>query len=405
MNRHFISRFSVWLSTAVREVNPGMRRWHIITGEYPPQPGGVSDYTRLVARELARTGDEVKVWAPQCAQSPDGEAGVRVHRLPGHFGPLSLAALNREVTAAANDRILVQYVPHAFGFKGMNLPFCAWLYARRRWSIDVMFHEVTFPRRAAQPLRHNLLGEVTALMAMLVGRSAARLFVSSLAWEAILRPLVGQRKSIEWLPVVSTIPVIEDPCATKAIRASLAPAGQSVVGHLGTYGLGIRRFLETALPELLRSEHVTVILLGRNGAGLRDAIMQRRPDAASRVRAAGELTARQLSLHLAACDLMLQPYPDGISTRRTSAMAALAHGRPVVSTLGRLSERLWTESGALAAVSAENSGALVATTQSLLENRSERERLGLAASRLYQERFHIRHTIDSLRAEDAGFAS
>jgi hypothetical protein len=27
-----------------------MLRWHIITGEYPPQPGGVSDYTRLVAR-------------------------------------------------------------------------------------------------------------------------------------------------------------------------------------------------------------------------------------------------------------------------------------------------------------------------------------------------------------------
>ena len=38
--------------------------WHIITGEYPPQPGGVSDYTRLVAEGLAAAGDAVTVWAP-----------------------------------------------------------------------------------------------------------------------------------------------------------------------------------------------------------------------------------------------------------------------------------------------------------------------------------------------------
>ena len=58
------------------------------------------------------------------------------------------------------------------GFKAMNLPFCCWLFARRRRDITVMFHEVAFPTRTAQPLRHNLLGEVTTLMATLVARSA-----------------------------------------------------------------------------------------------------------------------------------------------------------------------------------------------------------------------------------------
>ena len=38
----------------------------------------------------------------------------------------------------------------------------------------MMFHEVAFQRRIAQPIRHNLLGEVTSLMAMLVARSAQR---------------------------------------------------------------------------------------------------------------------------------------------------------------------------------------------------------------------------------------
>ena len=43
-------------------------QWHILTGEYPPQPGGVSDYSRMVAHGLAAAGDEVVVWAPSPRQ-------------------------------------------------------------------------------------------------------------------------------------------------------------------------------------------------------------------------------------------------------------------------------------------------------------------------------------------------
>ncbi len=108
-----------------------MFQWHIITGEYPPQPGGVSDYTHLVARALAKAGDEVEVWAPACPQPQHAEAGIQVHRLPGHCGPRTLAIIDRAIAGANAERVLVQYVPHAFGFKAMNLPFSYWLYARR----------------------------------------------------------------------------------------------------------------------------------------------------------------------------------------------------------------------------------------------------------------------------------
>ena len=39
-------------------------RWHILTCEYPPQSGGVSDYTYLVAKGLAELNDQVHVGAP-----------------------------------------------------------------------------------------------------------------------------------------------------------------------------------------------------------------------------------------------------------------------------------------------------------------------------------------------------
>ena len=104
----------------------------IITGEYPPQSGGVADYTRLVARGLAAAGDEVHVWAPAVPGPEPDDPGVTVHRLPGRFGPQGLAALDAGLRRLPGPaRILVQYVPHAFGWKAMNVPFCLWLRARR----------------------------------------------------------------------------------------------------------------------------------------------------------------------------------------------------------------------------------------------------------------------------------
>jgi len=375
-------------------------RWHIITGEYPPQPGGVSDYTRLVAGGLAQAGDEVEIWAPECGQLKESESGLKVHRLPGHFGPQALAAVDRAMAAANSHRILVQYVPHAYGFKAMNLPLCCWLYARRRRDITVFFHEVAVRRRVSQPLRHNLLGEVTTLMATLVARSARRIFVSSLAWEAMLRPLIGSAMSIEWLPVPSNVPLINDLGATETIRAKYTVGGL-LVGHFGTYAPGVSKYLERALPQLLENTRVNVILLGRGSGAFRDILARRRPQTACRLHATNGLANEELSVHLSACDLMIQPYPDGITTRFTSAMAALSHGRPVLTTVGRLTESLWTESGAVAHVPADDPAGLAPLAASLLQDPLTRQRLGQAASKLYRDRFDLHHTISALRATDA----
>src|SRR5262245_59769784 len=64
----------------------GERIWHLVTGEYPPQPGGVADYTRLVAQGLAAAGDTVHVWAARAPGDTPQDVGVTVHRLPDHFG-------------------------------------------------------------------------------------------------------------------------------------------------------------------------------------------------------------------------------------------------------------------------------------------------------------------------------
>jgi glycosyltransferase involved in cell wall biosynthesis len=78
-------------------------------------------------------------------------------------------------------------------------------------------------------------------------------------------------------------------------------------------------------------------------------------------------------------------------------MAALAHGRPIVTTAGKLTEDLWAESGAVALAPANESDAVERLAKELIEDPDRRAQLGNAAQALYQQRFDLRHTIAALR--------
>jgi hypothetical protein len=103
-------------------------------------------------------------------------------------------------------------------------------------------------------------------------------------------------------------------------------------------------------------------------------------------------------MHLSACDLLLQPYPDGITTRRTSAMAGLAHGRALVTNSGHLTEPIWSERGAVAIAPVTDTGAAAALARDLLADSGRREQLAKAGASVYADRFDISHTIATLRA-------
>jgi glycosyltransferase involved in cell wall biosynthesis len=375
--------------------------WHIVTGEYPPQPGGVSDYTRSIALGLADCGDRVSVWAPPSADVDLPDAGVAVHRLPDHFGLRGLRALDAHLNRQpAPRRILVQYVPHAFGWKALNIPFCLWLRSRRRDSIWVMFHEVAFPLDRRQALSRNAMGVVTRRMASLVGRAAEQMFVSIPAWAPTLRTLTRSPAPITWLPVPSAIPVVHDEAGTAAVRAAVAPGDPDavIVGHFGTYGAPTRPLLADAMA-LVMSTRCHCLLLGRDSDAAAAALSRAHPAFAGRVHGRGRLSARDVSVHLAACDLMLQPYPDGISSRRTSAMAGLAHGRPTVTTDGWLTEPIWREpASGIVLVPAGDAAALATAAAALVHDRPRRLRLGAESAALYDARFDIRHTIATLRS-------
>jgi glycosyltransferase involved in cell wall biosynthesis len=382
----------------VRNETAQLTTWHLVTGEYPPQLGGVSDYTRLVAIELARAGDVVNVWAPGSDPSESVEEGTIVHRLPGHFGLSALRVLDRALHATPG-RILIQYVPHAFGMKAMNLPFVFWLYARRKMDIAVMFHEVAFPIHRSQAPRHNLLGAANRTMAGLAARAARRIFVSTVSWKKPLRSLIPENTRVVWLPIPSNIPVVKDREGIAVVRRNFSPARGPLVGHFGTFGGHIAGMLDKILPSLLDEvPAASAILIGRNSEQYKTAIARERPELARRIRASGSLPPCEVSMCISACDLLVQPYPDGITTRRTSAMVGLAHGRAIVTNSGHLTEGLWSERRAVAMAPAADVAAVAALARDLLGDTVRREYLGKSGASLYAKSFDICHTIAALRA-------
>jgi glycosyltransferase involved in cell wall biosynthesis len=80
--------------------------------------------------------------------------------------------------------------------------------------------------------------------------------------------------------------------------------------------------------------HVAVLNLGTRAPDITDL------GTSMEILTPGPLPEAELARLLAAADVFLAPYSDGVSTRRGSMMAALQHGVPVVATSGRLTDRL-----------------------------------------------------------------
>jgi len=366
-----------------------VRTWHLLTGEYPPLSGGVGDYTRMLAGELARRGHSVHVWCPSVASNA-AQGPIHLHALPDRF-----RARSREVLQSAWDAlpgiVLLQYVPNALGAGGMNLRFCRWLRAAAgHHDVRVMFHEPYF--YFSWSPTGNLRAVAQRLMAAELLHAGRTIYFSTDTWRRYLKaptpPIV--------LPVPSTIPRSCDSEAAARRRTHVAINGEpEVVGHFGTYGDHIARELESVVPLLLGARSsAQFVFIGRGSDRFAAAMRARHGTLSARIHDTGVLSSMDVAAAIRACDVMVQPYPDGITTRRTSAMASLTNGVATISTAGALTEAVWSETGAVAL--ARDGRAITEKVVALLESASERAALAAAGRRVYDERFAIEKSVDAL---------
>ena len=370
---------------------------HFLTPEYPPCHGGVADYTHQIATELLRSGETVHVWGPSGSASQPGSPIV-VHPELGRFRSADLRRASLLLDEHPSPRrLVVQWVPHGFGRRAMNLPFCFWLWRRSIAgdAVELIVHEpfVTFSGGAGQ----CVMAGVQRAMTLMLLSAARRVWVTTRAWAPLLEPyLSGRCTAVEWLPVPSSLQCA-DAAAVRKVRARYAPANECLIGHFGTYGSLITSLLADAVPLLAEASlSMRFVFIGSDSETFRSALVARHGTLADRVSATGTVSSSDLSAYVTACDVLLQPYPDGVTSRRTTAMAGLFARVPVVTTQGVLTEGLWSEERAVKLADVGDVRGLVQHVVQLLADPAERRRQGEAGRAVYDRWFDVRHAVTAL---------
>ncbi len=333
-------------------------RLTLVTGAWPPDRCGVGDYTATLARHLARLGARIVVVtsrrdafadggevAGQVAQAavesgnPFDAAVVRL-RVMRSWGVQGAVGLLRAVLGARPDVVHIQYPTVGYG-RGLLPNLLPWLLklVRPRLPVVTSVHEYLSYRRAGRAR-------------ILIGAAGSAAVVcpdpANAAALARWRPLVPRTEVIPIGPAIEPASP-PDPARRRALRGSVGVGEADCLAvYFGfvTRSKGVatllratamaRRSLEgdPAGPRLRLVLLAAPVANDPAEAGVVEAVLAlwRTLGGESLAHWAGDLPAETVSAWLSAADLAVLPFADGASPRRTTLLAALAHGLPVIST-------------------------------------------------------------------------
>ncbi len=304
----------------------------LLSAEYPPDPGGVGDYTRRLGEALLARGLDVRVLTGRHAVAvPEPPPALELDA--AGWGWHSWRAIVAALEQLRPDVLHIQYQTGAYAMRpAVNL--LPWRLRRERWrpGVVVTAHDLLEPYLLpkAAPLRRwvtrRLLADADAAI-VTNGQDAAQS-------QALLGVQARQ------IPIGSNIEVAPPPGYDREHwRAGLGVgADETLVAYFGM--ISRSKGLETLLNALEQlPPSVRLLLIGGPSPALHDQVyaadIQAQVTArglGARVQITGHCDEEAVSAHLLAADLAALPFADGATFRRGSLLAALAHGVPVVTT-------------------------------------------------------------------------
>ncbi|MCG8351656.1 MAG: glycosyltransferase family 4 protein [Chloroflexales bacterium] len=342
----------------------------LLTAEYPPQPGGVGDYTRRLAQSLVEIGHDVAVI------TRDDER-LTIHNVinsPEHTNPalgkrtkphLHTAQLNwgwrcwGDIIAALDhlhpDLLHIQYQTGAYGMHpAVNL--LPWRLKRLPGypPLIVTFHDLLepylFPK--AGLLRRwvtlHLAQDADAVIVTNADDAQQLAQHSQQRIPALLPRSTRPPAQMNVIPIGSNIPYAPPPdYARHAWRERLGVGQDDVL--VAYFGLvSPSKGLDVLLDALALWHGAAVsrlLLIGGAATTPQDrafaAAIQtqiERLDLTERVICTGHVDEAMVSAYLLTADCVALPFRDGASLRRGSLLAALGHGCAIVTTQGAQSQ-------------------------------------------------------------------
>ena len=362
----------------------------MVTGEYPPVAGGVGDYTASLSGALTAEGADIAVLTGKSSTITSPVDGILPVRRIEHWGFRSWERIAKTASVAAPGIVHVQYQAAAFAMNPAINLLPAYLRLRAHGiRVVTTFHDLRVPYLFPKAGRLRA-GAITALDAM----SHASITTNQADLEALggTRPMSGSGVPRRWLiPLASAIPNCPPPGYHRAQWRTNRGLDENslLVCHFGFLNASKGTDYLVLALGLLAEHGLDARLLLVGDAGVTDPtnarFLRRVGETAAnagveqRVMRTGFLPPEEVSAALLSSDICVLPYRDGASMRRSSMLAAMAHGLPVVTTLSEREDGFLRDGKNVLMVPVDNPGALAAAVERLWRDRALRERLQAGA--------------------------
>lgn len=309
-----------------------------VTGEYPPMVGGVGRFTAELAAALQVQGAQVAVLSDEQVPGATDTGAVRV--LPGRrgWGWGILTDIPARARAAGAEWVHIQYQTAAYG---MHPAINALPYFLRRqglraaWTYHDLRIPYLFPKAGAR-----LRNWVTRLPL----RAADAVVVTNQSdWESVQGQVL--RGQLHRIPIGNDIESRQFSTEERTRQRAARGYGseQLVLGYFGFLNAskGGLTLIETLAALAGEGRDVRLLMIGeRVGASdetnfkylqrVEAAIAEHGLD--SRVQWTGHQPDAEVAADFNAIDVLVMPYEDGMSMRRSTLTAALANGCAIVTT-------------------------------------------------------------------------
>lgn len=356
-----------------------------ITGEYPPMQGGVGAFTQELSEALVALGHELFVFTDHRAAAQPPGSPVHVTADAHSWGWGTLGRIRRWASAQRLDLVNIQYQAAAY-----NMAAFIHILPVRLDGVRVVttFHDLLVPYLfpKAGPLRYQAV--------LTLARSSDGVIVTNrgdrerLATEKSLA-------SLRHIPIGSNIAPNPPPDYNRAVwRSALGFRPEDVV--VGYFGfLNASKGVDTLLQavRIARNGGLPAKLLMIGGrtrtndpanfvyADEIDELIGKL-DLLDHIKWTGFVDDRAVSGHLMAADAVALPYRDGVSFRRGSLMAALAHGCAIITTHPDVDTPELVGNKHVRMIAAESPTALALAIEDLAQNPELCAEMGRNAARL-----------------------
>lgn len=302
----------------------------IVSDQFPPAKGGIGDYTALLADALLDQGVRASLFVPNGSDPAACRAPIAATF--DRWSWATLSQLHRTLLATGAEWLHFQHNGGMYKSCRLAAYFLPRYLRWKRWpgNIAVTFHDINraFLFYGAGVVRDWVLGDLARNADLVIAADT-----SDIATLQSLGSIVHQ------VPIGSNIPTSRmSPGDVIHFRSTYDIPPQAIaLGHFGT-ALG----LDSLFEVLARLPEAVLVLIGKTQevsdiGGINTLLPSFHARIASlgvgsRIRWTSHLPDREVADVLAACDILVLPYPGGASLRHGGLMACLAQGRPVIST-------------------------------------------------------------------------